>query len=555
MVEFKKVRIILSIFFLILYGCALQLPPEGGEIDLVPPEIISTFPSSGTVNYSKNYFEIKFSEYVDKRSFREALFISPTIEGEMIVEWSGKTVEVNFPSGFKENTTYVITIGTDVVDFNNKNRMANAFNLYFSTGNKIDEKIISGRVHDSQADGTMLFAYRFKSDTTNYLLKKADYISQSGKGGQFSIQGLPEGTFRIFAVKDQFRDLIYQSEQDLVGIPYQDIVLTENDSVYSNLNFYLTKIDTIPPRILDIKMLDQKHILVKFSEELNLVKLMNKSFQIVDTLSQLVSDIQYLFSPLNKSNELILVPKEKLETEVDVFLTVNNVEDNFNNILMNEKVSFVYSDKKDTNTLKILKIEPPDFKIDFINPQIKIFFDDAFQKERIDQAFNFIDQNNNNILIRLFLINNATAQIEPTQKLKPDSKYRLEINMNHLPDAAGNITDTTIVYNFLTKNEFEYSGLSGKIISDKENLIIVLESELNSEYKFFQKLNSNRLFDFERILPGKYKLWAFEDRNRNGKYDYGLLNPFEFSEKFYFYPEIIEIRPRWSLSDLIFTIK
>ncbi len=555
MVEFKKVRIILSTFFLILSGCALQLPPEGGEIDLVPPEIISTFPSSGTVNYSKNYFEIKFSEYVDKRSFREALFISPTIEGEMIVEWSGKTVEVNFPSGFKENTTYVITIGTDVVDFNNKNRMANAFNLYFSTGNKIDEKIISGRVYDSQADGTMLFAYRFKSDTTNYLLKKADYISQSGKDGQFSIQGLPEGTFRIFAVKDQFRDLIYQSEQDLIGIPYQDIVLTENDSVYSDLNFYLTKIDTIPPRILDIKMLDQKHILVKFSEELNLVKLKNESFQIVDTLSQLVSDIQYLFIPLNKSNELVLVPKEKLETELDVFLTVNNVEDNFNNILMNEKVSFVYSDKKDTNTLKILKIEPPDFKIDFINPQIKIFFDDAFQKERIDQAFNFIDQNNNNILIRLFLINNATAQIEPTQKLKPDSKYRLEINMNHLPDAAGNITDTTIVYNFLTKNEFEYSGLSGKIISDKENLIIVLESELNSENKFFQKLNSNRLFDFERILPGRYKLWAFEDRNRNGKYDYGLLNPFEFSEKFYFYPEIIEIRPRWSLSDLIFTIK
>lgn len=555
MVKFKKIRIILSSVLLFLYGCALQLPPEGGEIDLVPPEIVSTFPVSGTVNYSKNYFEIKFSEYVDKRSFREALFISPTIEGEMIVNWFGKNVEVYFPAGFKQNTTYVITIGTDVVDLNNKNRMANAFNLYFSTGNQIDEKIISGRVYDKKADGTMLFAYNYKSDTTNYLLKKADYISQSGKDGQFSIQGLPKGTFRIFAVEDQFRDLIFQSEQDRIGIPYQDIVLTEEDSAYSGLSFYLTKIDTFPPRVLEVKMLDQMHILVKFSEELNLETLKKESFQIVDTLSQLISDIQYLFSPLNKSNELVLVPKQKFETQEDVFLEVNNIEDRFNNILLHEKVSFVYSEKRDTNSVKIIKIEPPDFKIDYINPQIKIFFDDAFQKEQVEQALNFIDVNNNSLPLKESYINDATLQISPIQKLKPDSKYRLEIGLSLLPDALGNITDTTIVFNFNTKSEFEFSGLSGRVISDNDNIIIVLESELNSETKYFFKIDYERTFEFERIQPGKYKLWAFEDRNKNGKYDYGLLNPFEFSERFYFYPEIIEIKPRWSLSDLIFTIQ
>lgn len=555
MVKFKKIRIIFSIVLLFLYGCALQLPPEGGEIDLIPPEIVSTFPVSGTVNYSKNYFEIKFSEYVDKRSFREALFISPTIEGEMEVDWSGKNVEVYFPEGFKENTTYVITIGTDVVDLNNKNRMANAFNLYFSTGNKIDQKIISGKVYDSQADGTMLFAYHFLSDTTNYLLKKADYISQAGKDGQFSIQGLPKGTFRIFAVKDQFRDLIFQPEQDRIGIPYLDIVLTEEDSVYSGLNFYLTKIDTVPPRVLEVKMLDQMHLLVKFSEELKLETLKKESFKIVDTLSQLISEIQYLFSPLNKSNELVLVPEQKFETQEDFFLEISNIEDNFNNILFHEKVSFVYSEKRDTNSLKIIKIEPPDFKIDYVNPQIKIFFDDAFQKEQIEQALNFMDSNNNNILIKISYINDATLIINSIQKLKPDNKYRLEINMNLLPDATGNLSDTTIFYDFNTKAEFEFSGLSGKVVSDNDNLIIVLESELNSGNKYYVKLGSKKTFEFERILPGRYKLWAFEDRNKNGKYDFGLLSPFEFSERFYFYPEIIEIKARWSLSDLIFTIQ
>ncbi len=555
MVEFKKIRIILIILVSLISGCALQLPPEGGDIDLIPPEIVSTFPESGTVNYSKKFFEIEFSEYVDKRSFREALFISPTIDGEMIVDWSGKSVEVYFPNGFKENTTYVITIGSDVVDINNKNRMANAFNLYFSTGDKIDKKVISGRVFDKQADGSLLYAYIFKSDTTDYLLKKADYISQCGKDGQFSIQGLSQGTYRIFAVKDEFRDLIFQADRDLIGIPHQDIILTAEDSSYSSLYFYLTKIDTIRPRVLEVRMLEQNHIFVQFSEEINFQNLSNDFFQIVDTSEQVISEISYLFNPVNKRNELILVPKQKLNSEQEVLLTVKNVKDIYENKILEEKVRFDLTEKSDTNSIKIVKVEPADFRIDYLNPSIKIFFDDAFQKEQIEQAINFIDINSISIPIKISYLNDAAIHINPLQKLKPDSKYRLEINMNLLPDAADNVVDTIVVNNFITKSDIEFSGLSGTVISNKENLILVLESELNADNKNFFRLDSKNAFEFERIVPGNYKLWAFEDRNKNGQYDHGALNPFKFSERFYFYPQIIEIKPRWSLSDIVFLIE
>ena len=553
MVKFKKIRIIiLSIVF--FSGCALQLPPEGGAIDLIPPKILSTFPESGTVNYNKNYFEIEFSEYVDKRSFREALFISPTIEGDMIIDWSGKSVEVSFTQGFKENTTYIITIGTDLVDLNNKNRMANAFNLSFSTGDKIDDKVISGKVYDKQADGTMIFAYSYKSDTTNYLLKKADYISQCGKDGQFSIQGLPKGNFRVFAVKDQFRDLIFQAEQDLIGIPYLDVVLSEKDSAYSELNFYLSKIDTIPPHLLDARMIDEKHILLKFSEDINLNSISKESIKIIDTLQQMVSNVSYFFNTLSKLNELIIIPENIPLNSSDLFVEVREFRDVNNNLQKNEKVSFIYTDKKDTNALKIQKTEPSDLKIDFLRPSIKIYFDDAFQKEKIDIAFELIDATNNKVNFNLDYINDAAIKISPQQKLKPDSKYQLKINMNLIPDASGNFSDTTIVLNFSTRSEFEFSGLSGKVNADKKNLVLVLELESDSEQKEFIKLNDKKSFEFNRILPGKYKLWAFEDSNNNDKYDYGSLFPFEFAERFYYYPETIEIKARWSVADLIFNI-
>ncbi len=553
MVKFKKIRIIiLSLMF--FSGCALQLPPEGGAIDLIPPKILSTFPESGTVNYNKNYFEIEFSEYVDKRSFREALFISPTIEGDMIIDWSGKSVEVSFTQGFKENTTYIITIGTDLIDLNNKNRMANAFNLSFSTGDKIDDKVISGKVYDKQVDGTMIFAYRYKSDTTNYLMKKADYISQCGKDGQFLIQGLPQGTFRIFAVKDQFRDLIFQAEQDLIGIPYLDVVLSEKDSAYSELNFYLSKIDTIPPHILEARMIDEKHILLKFSEDIDLTSLNKESFKVIDTIQQVVSNVNYFFNTLSKLNELIIIPENILLNSSDLFLEVREFRDVYNNLQKTEKVSFIYTDKKDTNALKILKTEPSDLKIDFLKPSIKIYFDDAFQKEKIDSAFELIDATNNRVTFNLDYINDAAIKISPQQKLKPDSKYQLKINMKLIPDASGNFSDTTIVLNFSTRTEFEFSGLSGKVNTDKKNLVLVLESESDSEQKEFIKLNDKKSFEFNRILPGKYKLWAFEDLNNNDKYDYGSLFPFEFAERFYYYPEVIEIKARWSVADLIFNI-
>lgn len=554
MVEFKKVRVVVLLSLIFISGCALQLPPDGGDVDLVPPEILSTFPESGSVNFKKNYFEIEFSEYVDKRSFREALFISPTIDGEMIIDWSGKNVEVSFPKGFQQNTTYTITIGTDVVDLNNKNRMANAFNLSFSTGDKIDDKIISGKVYDKQVDGTMIFAFKYKLDTTNYLLKKADYISQCGKEGQYSIRGLPEGHFRIFAVKDQFRDLIFQAEQDLIGIPFQDVILAENDSSFSGLNFYLTQIDTVAPRLLEARMLDEKHILTKYSEDLNLKSLNVESFRIVDTLEQTVSKIRYFFNPLNKSNELVLIPEDFSPPLSELLLEVNELQDNGKNVRRIEKVGFIHTEKKDTNAIKISNVEPSDFKIDFLNPWMKIYLDDAFQKEKIDSALNFLDALDNKISFTIDYINDAAIQILPNQKLKPDSKYQLKINMNYLPDASGNLSDTVIVLNFNTRSEFEYSGISGKVISDKRNLILVLELNTDAEKKQKLTLNEKKSFEFDRILPGKYKLWAFEDLNNNGEYDFGSLSPFGFAEKFYFYPEVIEVKARWTVTDLIFKI-
>src|SRR5690606_15735372 len=132
-------QLIFLVFFFIA-SCANQLPPGGSEVDRIPPKIVEVFPADGTTNFDEDYFEIGFSEYVDKRSVQDAIFISPAIEGEIEYDWSGKYLRVNFSQKLKDNTTYVVTIGTDVADLNNKNRMSEAFIFTFSTGNEIDRR-------------------------------------------------------------------------------------------------------------------------------------------------------------------------------------------------------------------------------------------------------------------------------------------------------------------------------------------------------------------------------------------------------------------------------
>lgn len=138
--------------------CANQLPPPGGEPDRIPPTIVEVYPPDGTINFDDNYFEIEFSEYVDKRSVTEAIFISPFIEGSLDYSWTGTSLEVTFPEKLKDNVTYTITIGTDVVDLNNKNRMAQAFTFSFSKGDKIDRKNISGKVYGKKKEGIFIYA-------------------------------------------------------------------------------------------------------------------------------------------------------------------------------------------------------------------------------------------------------------------------------------------------------------------------------------------------------------------------------------------------------------
>ncbi|MDP2362226.1 MAG: Ig-like domain-containing protein, partial [Ignavibacteria bacterium] len=391
-----------------LISCANQLPPGGGEVDNIAPEIISSFPGNGTINYDKDFIEFEFSEYVDKRSFKDAIFISPVIDEQLEISWSGTSVEIGFPNGLKDSLTYVVTIGTDVVDVNNKNRMANAFSFSFATGDKIDKRSIDGKVYGNDIEGTLIFAYKLSDDTSKYLSKKPNYISQIGKDGSYKLNGLAESVYRVFAVKDQFRDLLYQADQDLIGMPNQDISLIGTDSTYKGLDFYLMKVDTLKPRVLSSVMTDKHHIVVTLSEECDSLTYQARNFEIADSTANVNIPIEYSYKGKSKKEEIILSYINQLNKENIYYLFVKELKDLEGNVFKNELSGLVVADKPDTTAPKLYRTNPNSkSQVDFKNPEILIYFDDAIADKEIINAIQFSDTAKNNVAFSVIFVDDA----------------------------------------------------------------------------------------------------------------------------------------------------
>jgi hypothetical protein len=479
------------------------------------------------------------------------------VEGNFNYSWSGTTLEVTFPEKLKDDVTYTITIGTDVLDLNNKNRMAQAFTFSFSTGDKIDRRIISGRVYGKAKEGIFIYAYKMQEGPDTLLNRKPDYVSQTGVDGNFSLQGLGAGNYRLFAVNDKFRDYLYQQDQDEIGIPHTDIILSETDSLYSDIYFMLFNADVSSPRLISGIMTDRNHMLVSTNKVLDKKSILAENFSLVDSTENKVYEVDNAFKGKTKPEEFILMFNGDINPSNQVYLLSDTLIDLMGNIMINDFTKVVVSDRLDTSSIKIVSTEPATGgMVDFEKTEIKIFFDEAFNKDFKVSAVSVTDTLNNPVGFDIQFFDDATLWIKPDENLRPDKDYLVKLQLGNFVDLAGNKKDSLFTLKFRTISGLDFTGLSGNVINldYTKNPVLILESVETPQLKYEHKPNLDK-FEFNRVEPGKYLLWCFLDADSSGKYNYGWPEPIDFSERFAFHPDTVNLRPRWEVTDLIFRFK
>jgi hypothetical protein len=191
----KRIITAILLVFIVTHSmnCASRGRPGGGPPDKTPPEIIYTFPAKDSVGVkSLDRIEIHFSERMNEGEVQNALFFSPPLEYE--AEWSGgEELVLWLKDSIRTERTYVVTIGASARDEHNV-KMKDAYQFAFSSGAQLDRGRISGRVYGVKTTDTyMVMGYRMttEADSLFPMYRDADFLSQSGFEGNFSLSYLP----------------------------------------------------------------------------------------------------------------------------------------------------------------------------------------------------------------------------------------------------------------------------------------------------------------------------------------------------------------------------
>ena len=556
----------IAAIFALLSGCAGQRLPEGGPIDTTVPEILEVYPFPNTTNFDGQHITLVFSKYVDRRSVEESIFISPYVR-DIEFDWSGKEVDINFPESLRKNTTYVVTIGTDVVDRRSPaNRMAKSFTLAFATGSQIDKGEIRGRLYDAKPSGVMVFAYRLdglQADTLNPMTQKPDYITQCGNTGDYDLSHLAFGRYRLLAVRDEFRNLLYDPEIDAMSTAASDFTLNDVDSLRDGVNFQLTTEDTTAPRLLDAVATDERHVQLRFSEPIDSSSVSLKGFSISDTGRTRFARITDLFADLQNPATVTLVT-DPLRGDSVFKVYATTVRDLAGHVINSLAMSKQFSRTAIPDTLppRMLFATAADSTTRVpLDEKFRFDFDDALRRRPAEHSLTMIGRDSVDVPVSFIWNSAASFSVVPGQTLQPNSSYRFRILMDSLMDETGNHwKDSTRKFLIRTVDPEQLSSIEGILVDADSSLPnrYVIEGENNRERARGTIRVAGRRgekFFFPQLREGEYRLKAFQDLYNYGIYSSGRPFPFIPAERFSVYQDSIKVRARWPVDGVLIKMK
>jgi hypothetical protein len=546
----------------ILAGCAGQRAPDGGPIDTDPPVVIATTPPNYTTHFSGESITLEFSEYVDHRTVENALFISPSL-GALAFDWSGREVEIRFSERLRRNTTYVVTIGTDVADINNRNKMAQAHTLAFTTGDDIDHGAIEGRIYPRQAtdspQGVTVLAYQLrdiKADTLDPRNTRPDYVTQTGKNGEFFLKHLAFGSYRVVALRDEYKNLLYDPEIDDCGIASGDIRLTPEDTLRSNVWMKLVREDTTSLRLLKAASRNQHAVLADFSSPVDTRSLSRSWFRITDTATHRSLKILTAVPVYPKATSILLstedqVPEAPYRLETDSLRS----EAGFGLNPLARSLVFLGSNVPDTLGPVVSSCSVGDSSRGIeLDPSISIHFSTPVQRSTAEQAIVLVDSGRVPVSLRYLWFSDASVQLRAAERLKSRVWHSLRLGLKQISDFFGKTgRDSLRILRFQTIDQELFSTIDGTVRDGGSFdmvgpvYVVVRNAAAKDTKEYVSRLDQPGPFTLKDIPEGKYILHAYRDRNGNGRYDAGRVFPHKASERFTQYADTLKVRARWPL--------
>lgn len=212
----------LLLFLLLLTGCARVMPPEGGERDTIPPHLrteLST-PDRQT-NFRPMEIQLVFDEWIQLKDVIKEVVISPPVKKIPAVVAQGKSIVVTFDKDepWKDSTTYTLYFGKAIQDRSEGNA-APDLRFVFSTGPVVDSLTATGRLLNARTgepvtDALVILHRDLRDSAISNRLP--DHFARTDKQGQYRLDNLRTGIFRVFALQEKSTNYLYDLPDEWIG--------------------------------------------------------------------------------------------------------------------------------------------------------------------------------------------------------------------------------------------------------------------------------------------------------------------------------------------------
>ena len=548
-----KTRILWIFYFLfcvllggILSQCANPVNPTGGPKDQTGPKVLYMFPENGSLNFDYDEVHIYFDEYLRKGAYENEIFISPipTVPPEIIVKSKG--IVIRFNSDLMENTTYVITIGTGIVDANEGNKLKKPITYAFSTGDELDSLSITGRVVNPITGGgedefTVLL---YKADSVpnhEIINRKPVYAAKTDANGAYKLSYLAEGKYHIYAVKDGDQDYTYSQPKEKIALAETALVEFKDSTYVVEKQLYSFLMDQEPPQVKSLKWINDRTLLAEFKENIRpAFESDSLRLFIQDTLGQNVEQVRSFEMIKGKNDEIFILTDRTQQDAFDIGFV------GLRDSLGNKTDTLVRVDPESFNRKYKKKVY---FGVNYnvLDNLIRLGTSLPIQDSLPDSVVTLIDTAGNAFPI---LYDHSRFQLLAQPQVDPQFgiNYKFKINGTGLfQKGLVEAEDTLIPVNISFPNPENFGTLQGSVkdTTDDHNWILYL---IDAQKAVVSRLDSSH-FSLKYLKPGKYSFLLLDDEDGNGFWTPGSLNPYKLPEKYYFDPEAIDVKAKWDIEE------
>lgn len=548
--------IVAAVIFLpmiFMHSCAnTKQAPTGGDKDTIPPLIIGINPLPGAVNVPTvgTKLVFRFDEYVTIKN-QKNIFLSPPQEKPLKVRMRDKYLVISFDEPLDSNTTYTLNMSDALAD-NNEGNMFPGYTYVFSTGPTVDSLLVTGKVQDCNTlrpvKGATVLLYKDLSDSAVFLRRPCAAV-KTDDWGYFCLPYLADTTYRLYAIKDENNNNIYDPDNETVG--FVDSIIRPVVVVRDTLPEML-KYDMLDTLMCEARRVDYRMRL--FREKPSKQFLVNKQrtadraayitfmapYAWIDSLwvrgyksDQIISQ----FNILQDSLEIWVNSRKPAPDTLHVFVNYRKTDSlgmlkpalEHHRLPMPEGKRVLQRMQrksiKHEDTTCVYKltatpetVEQNGFELVFNYPIIYENFDSLSFRYRNPKQKEFKGS---------FTVERDTANlrkyvIRPTETLLPGYEYTLKVPHRAFRDINGFYSDSTQVKVSLPSDE-KLSTLKAVFTGVDRKIIVDLQDERRKGSLRTYSVDKDCTLTFPYLKEGKYSLRITDDGNRNSIVDTGSL--------------------------------